>query len=82
MVCPKCGSENVSIQIVNESILKRKHHGVLYWLLIGWWLEMLLWLFLTIPRLLCMLFGHKKQKIVNKQHKEAVCQQCSYTWKI
>ena len=25
MTCPKCNSENVSMQVVNEAILKTKH---------------------------------------------------------
>ncbi len=82
MKCSQCGSNNVNIQVVTETKLKRKHHGIAYWLLIGWWLEMFLWLFLTLPRLLCMLFGHKKQKIVNKNYKMAVCQDCGNTWRI
>ena len=45
MHCEKCNSENVNIQIVNESHLKRKHHSILYWVIVGWWLELILWLF-------------------------------------
>lgn len=81
MKCPKCGSENVNIQMVSESQLKNKHHGCLYWILIGWWLEACLWFFLTVPRLLCTMFGHKKQKIVTTHSSMAVCQNCGYNWK-
>ena len=35
MVCDKCGSNNVSIQVVNETHLKNKGRGCIYWLLIG-----------------------------------------------
>lgn len=28
MKCPKCGSENVSFQIINEQKLVTKHHGL------------------------------------------------------
>jgi len=82
MVCDKCGSNNVSIQVVNETHLKNKGRGCIYWLLIGWWLEIILWLWLTIPRLLFLLFGGKRQKIVNKTYKVAVCQNCGYSKKI
>ena len=82
MKCEKCQSEKVNVQVVSESQLKTKHHGILYWLLIGWWLEMFLWLFLTLPRLIFALFGHKKQKIVTKHKNMAVCQECGHTWKI
>jgi hypothetical protein len=35
MVCPKCGSQNVGIQAVNEVKLKNAHHGmVLLWILL------------------------------------------------
>lgn len=82
MKCPKCGSENVNVQMVTESILKTKHHGIIYWLFIGWWLELLLWLFLRIPRLLIAIFGHKRQKIVTKSKSMAVCQNCGKNWDI
>ena len=29
MKCPKCNSENVTVQVVNETELKEKKHGVL-----------------------------------------------------
>lgn len=77
ITCPKCGSSNVSIQVVNEAYLKNKHHGFFWWILIGWWWVFFKWLFLTIPALICKIFGiGKRKKIVNKQKKVAVCQQC------
>lgn len=82
MNCPKCGSENTNIQIATESKLKNKHHSIFYWVFIGWWLELFLWLFLTVPRLLVALFGHKKQKLVTKQKSVAVCQNCGHHWNI
>lgn len=82
MKCPKCESENVNVQMVTESKLKTKHQSILYWILIGWWLEIILWLFLTIPRLLAAMFGHKKQKLVTKHKSVAVCQNCGYNWKV
>lgn len=78
MKCPKCGSENVSVQAVGH--VKSKGKGCLYWLLIGWWLEFFLWLFLTIPMLFAKLFGGKKVATKVKSH--AVCQNCGHTWKI
>lgn len=82
MKCPKCESENVNVQMVTESKLKTKHHSILYWILIGWWLEIILWLFLTIPRLLAAMFGHKKQKLVTNHKSVAVCQNCGYNWNV
>lgn len=81
MKCPKCGSENVSVQVTNEVKLKTKHRGILYWLFIGWWWIPIKWIFLTVPALIVAIFGHKKQKAVNKTVTNCVCQSCAYTWK-
>lgn len=80
MICPKCGSQNVTVQAVEEFKLKTKHHSTFYWLLIGWWLELLLWIFLTVPRLLIAMFGHKRQKLVSKTKSICVCQTCGHHW--
>ena len=80
MNCPKCNSNNVNLNVVNEVTLKNKHHGILWWLLGGWILSMIKWLVLTIPALIFAVFGHKKQKAVNKQKTVCVCQDCGYRW--
>ena len=80
MKCPKCGSENVNTQVVNEVKIKNKGKGVLYYLFVWWWWAPIKWLFLTLPALLVALFGRKKQKAVNKQKTVCVCQTCGYTW--
>lgn len=82
MKCSKCGSENVNVQMVSESKLKTKHHSVLYWIFIGWWLKPILWLFLTIPMILGKMFGRKNQKLVTKHSSMAVCQNCGNSWKV
>ena len=82
MKCPKCGSENTNVQMVSESILKDQHHGILWWLLIGWWWLFFKWIFLTIPALIVKIFGHKKQKLVTKQKSMAVCQDCGFHWNV
>lgn len=79
MNCPKCGSENVIIQAVT-SVREKPKHGCIWWLLIGWWWEAFLWLFLTLPRLIVALFGGRRKRIVSKTHTEAVCQNCGYRW--
>lgn len=81
MVCPKCGSENVNVQIVTETKLKTKHHGILYWVCFGWLVDMLLWMFFTIPKLIISIFKPKKQKIVSKNVSMYVCQQCANKWR-
>lgn len=77
MSCPKCGSDNVNFQSVG--ITKTKSKGCIYWLLIGWWFELLMWFFLTLPMILIKLFG--KTKVKTKVKTFAVCQNCGYTWK-
>lgn len=75
MVCPKCGSENVSIQLVQVSAKSRtKGKGCLY--TIGRWFLIIctggLWL----------LFGKKKTKTTTKfiNRKVAICQGCGNQW--
>lgn len=80
MKCPVCGSENVTVQIVTETELKNKHHGVVWWLCIGWWWVPIWWLCFTIPALIIKIFAPKKQKL--KQHHKSirVCQNCGHKW--
>lgn len=82
MKCPKCQSENVNIQIINEVKMVTKHHGIIWWLLIGWWWIPIKWLFLTIPALLFKIFHKKDKKTINKTKKIAVCQNCGNTFSI
>lgn len=76
MTCPKCGSENVNVQVVQDIKVKDKHHGIIWWICIGWWWIPCKWLFLTLPALIFKIFGHKKQKIVTKEKTVGVCQNC------
>lgn len=67
MICPKCQSENVNTQIVNTVVLKDKHRGIIWWLLIGWWWVPIKWIFFTLPALLLvyakgLMEGQKKNK--------------------
>ena len=78
MKCKKCGSENVNVQAIG--VVKNKHHGLAYWLCFGWLVDLMLWLFLTIPRLIVAIFKPKKVKTKIKSY--AVCQECGYKWKI
>ena len=82
MTCPNCNSENVTTQIVTETKMKKKHHGIVYWLFFGWLIDLLLWFFLTIPRLIVAIFRPKRNKIVTKSKTMAVCQSCGNTWAI
>lgn len=78
MKCPKCGSENVNVQMFSS--IKRKRKGFLYWLFIGWWLEFFAWLLFFLPTLIIKIF--KPKKYTSKIHKNAVCQNCGHSWKV
>ena len=82
MFCPKCGSPNVTVQVVNEVKLKNKHHSVIWWIFIGWWWMLIKWIFFFFPALIIKLIRGKKQKAVNIQKKLAVCQNCGNQWEI
>lgn len=73
MVCPKCGSENVTVQAVTD--VKTKRRGCLGWCL---WILLAcctLGLILIIPLL-------TNSKTKSKTHSEAVCQNCGNRWKV
>lgn len=78
MKCVKCGSENVTVQAVTA--VKSKKHGWIYWLFIGWWLEPIMWIFLTLPWLFIKIF--KPNKVKSKINSIAVCQNCGKHWKV
>ena len=80
MKCPVCGSENVNVQIATETELKNKHHGVLWWLCIGWWWVPIWWMFFTIPALIIKIFAPKKQKLKQRHKTVCVCQNCGHKW--
>ena len=82
MICPKCNSQNVNVQVVNEVKLKNQHRSLIWWLIIGWWWIPVKWIYFTLFALIFKLFSHKKQKAINKQVKTAVCQNCGNTWRI
>ncbi len=82
MKCSRCGSHNVQVQAVNQTKLIRKRRGLIYWLLIGWWLQPLLWIFFTLPMLFLALFAPKRQRLKNKLFSVAVCQNCGYSQKL
>lgn len=82
MVCPKCRSANVSVQIVTETQLKNKHRSIFWWIFIGWWWVFIKWFIFTVPAIIVKIFAPKRQKIVTKQHEVCVCQNCGFKWEI
>lgn len=82
MKCPNCGSENVTVQVVSESDLKRKHHSIFWWIFIGWYWVPIKWIIFTIPALIVKIFAPKRQKIKTIHKSMAVCQSCGHKWEI
>jgi len=82
MNCVKCGSERVVVQTVPVQELKEKRHGLVYWLLIGWWWEPIAWLFLTLPKFIITIFKPKRWRTRTVMHTVAACQNCGYSWEI
>lgn len=80
MTCPKCGGQNVNTQIVQETKLKNAHHGFAYWVFVGWWWIPIKWICFFWIALIVKIFGHKKQKVVQKTKSMCVCQDCGYSW--
>ena len=80
MICPRCKSQFVNIQVVTEAKLKNVHHGIFWWLLIGWWWVPIKWLYFTVPALFFKVFGHKKQRIEQTYRSLCICQNCGYQW--
>ena len=81
MKCPKCGSENVTVQMVTETQLKEKKHGVMWWLLIGWWWIPTKWIIFTVPALIVKIFAPKKYETKTTHKNMAICQDCGHSWK-
>jgi len=79
MVCPKCKSENVSIQLMN--VQKKKNIIVRLILfipkLIIFCVSFIVW---VIVMILSLVFPFLKSK-KTVMRKYAVCQNCGYTWK-
>jgi ribosomal protein S27AE len=82
MKCPKCGSTDVSVQFITETQLKEQHHGIFWWLLIGWWWIPIKWIFFTIPALIVKIFAPKRYKMKTIHRKMAVCQNCGKSWQV
>lgn len=82
MKCPKCGSENVAVQVVTETELKEKKHGVIWWICVGWWWIPIKWLVFTLPALIIAIFKPKKYKTKTSSKKVAVCSNCGHSWNV
>jgi len=82
MNCPKCGSDDIRVQIVQEQKLKEKKKGLLYWITIGWLWEPFMWILFALPKLIVTILKPKKYSVKTKSKKMAICQNCGKTWKV
>jgi len=76
MKCLNCGSQNVILQ--SSHAKPKPPNGLLWWLLIGWWLRTLLWLLTKILQLFGHRFDEHDKKHLNS--KIFICQNCGYSW--
>ncbi len=80
MYCPRCGSSNVNVQIVQQTQLVPRRRGIAWWLFIGWWWVPLKWICFTVPALVVKLLAPKRQKLVQRTRSVCVCQNCGNHW--
>ena len=80
MICPKCGSSNVNVQMVSESQLNAKRKGPIYWIFVGWWWVPIKWMCFFLPALIVKIFKPKQQKIKTTHKSMFVCQNCGNHW--
>lgn len=84
ITCPRCGSQNITFQReqtgnigagTNKVVIQtEKGHSCLYWLLIGWW-----WNLLFKRHSLGGINVHANKAI---NHTVAICQNCGNSWKV
>lgn len=80
MTCPKCGSDNVMIQLVPA----KKKRNIIYRMILFivkaiLFFVTLLWWFITMVLSLIFPALRPKKDVLRKY---AVCQNCGYVWKI
>ena len=80
LTCTRCGSENITVQLINKQELKYDRPGCLWWILIGWWWIPFKWIYLTLFAILLKALG-PKNKLVNKVESYKVCNNCGHYWK-
>lgn len=106
MFCPNCNSQDIKIDTIQENLgttavtktktrTKEKRHGFIWWLFIGWWwwiIDLVLWIFLFIPRALIHIGRRKKYVSSSISATETVnhivykkictCQNCGRSWEL
>ncbi len=80
MICPKCKSSNVSVQVVTKTDLVTKNRSFVWWFFLGWWWIPFKWAFFTIPALILKLFRPARYKTKTITQAKCVCQNCGHCW--
>lgn len=79
LTCTQCGSENISVQLINKQELHHDKPGCLWWAIIGWWWVPVKWIFLTLFAILLKVL-RPKNKLVNRVEAHKVCNNCGHHW--
>ena len=79
MICKKCKSSNVNVQIFNNTKSNGGHIPFWYWISFAWVIDLMLY---------CCVIGffginihHNFKKTKTKAESRCVCQDCGYVWK-
>lgn len=81
MICPNCGSNNVTTQVVSEIKEVKKKKSVLWWILISWWWIPIKWLVFTGYAIILKVIKLLKPKKYKSEARVIhVCQNCGNIW--
>lgn len=81
MMCPICGSQNVTVQAVTETNLRIKKRGAIWWIFVGWWWVPIKWICFFGPALFIKIFRPKNYQTKSKHEAMCICQSCGHMWK-
>lgn len=80
MVCKRCGSENVNVQMVSKVSSRGGTVPWWYWILGLWFIDFMLYLF--IIGFFGVNINHFFKKTKTKAQSYAVCQDCGCSWRV
>lgn len=78
MICPKCGSEKVTVEIATDTTLKTKKRSLAWWIFVGWWWLPFKWFFFFLPALIVKILSPKKYVLHTEHRSVCICQKCGY----
>ena len=84
LFCPKCGSTDISTQLLPIIFNNyKKRRGLGWWILIGWWwwiVDLIIWLVVAIPIFIIRLSTKDENNTSNNSI--AVCNSCNHSWNL